>query len=619
MAEFVQRRVEEQIPELEQLERVGLLTRGEVRSVIKKRTALEYKLKRRAVEKEDFIGYVQYEINFLELLKKRRQRIGYSFKKDEIEFVIIHRIQQLFDRATNKWKEDLQLWMSHIAFCKKWNCKSQLSKIFSSLLAIHPDKPALWIMAAKWEFEDQLSAESARLLFLRALRFHPDSSKVYQEVSWGPLAGRENIQGPLRCYRDGESGYSDAILNGELAGVVYKAAVEKIKGAEFHLSLLNIAKKFHFTEELQKGILSDLQTLHGDDPLTWDFLARQELSVHTLPESGPKLTKAQDAARQEERCSQVYQTALISLPKESMWDLYIAFCVQRYKRQTNSKELRQQVRELGWMGEVLLEVSHGRRGCDWLMSVLWSPFNHYGSWIGPYILVRCDWGFLYRIFQISLLVELGQMESAMDASAAATARFGSSVDIWRMRLEVLIALKAGEVEQVFEKAFTQVKPKDCPPLWAIMAEWSEKERSAEATEALFQKLVLNPTVTKTMKVKYLDWSYRTQGYKKAKKVFSSLQENRPFSEEFFQMMIGIEKEQEKSKMANLREYYERALREFGSTNPDLWLSYIKEELSNSEGKPENCGAIHWRAMKMLEGEDIERFVNKYTLLQTGHL
>nr|DBA16669.1 TPA: hypothetical protein GDO54_002220 [Pyxicephalus adspersus] len=497
MAEFVQRRVEEQIPELEQLERVGLLTRGE--------------------------------------------RIGYSFKKDEIEFVIIHRIQQLFDRATNKWKEDLQLWMSHIAFCKKWNCKSQLSKIFSSLLAIHPDKPALWIMAAKWEFEDQLSAESARLLFLRALRFHPDSSKVYQE---------------------GESGYSDAILNGELAGVVYKAAVEKIKGAEFHLSLLNIAKKFHFTEELQKGILSDLQTLHGDDPLTWDFLARQELSVHTLPESGPKLTKAQDAARQEERCSQVYQTALISLPKESMWDLYIAFCVQRYKRQTNSKELRQ---------------------------------------------------------QISLLVELGQMESAMDASAAATARFGSSVDIWRMRLEVLIALKAGEVEQVFEKAFTQVKPKDCPPLWAIMAEWSEKERSAEATEALFQKLVLNPTVTKTMKVKYLDWSYRTQGYKKAKKVFSSLQENRPFSEEFFQMMIGIEKEQEKSKMANLREYYERALREFGSTNPDLWLSYIKEELSNSEGKPENCGAIHWRAMKMLEGEDIERFVNKYTLLQTGHL
>lgn len=42
---------------------------------------------------------------------------------------------------------------------------------------------ALWIMAAKWEMEDRLSSESARQLFLRALRFHPQSAKLYQEVS----------------------------------------------------------------------------------------------------------------------------------------------------------------------------------------------------------------------------------------------------------------------------------------------------------------------------------------------------------------------------------------------------------------------------------------------------
>ncbi|CAI9616556.1 unnamed protein product [Staurois parvus] len=285
MAEFVQRRVEEQIPELEQLERVGLLTRGEVRSVVKKRTSLEYKLKRRVVEKEDFIGYVQYEINFLELLKKRRQRIGYSFKKDEIEFVIVQRIHQLFGRATNKWKDDLQLWMSHIAFCKKWNCRFQLSKIFSSMLAVHSDKPALWIMAAKWEFEDQLSTESARHLFLRALRFHPDSSKMYQEYFRMELMNVEKQRNEKEMLDKakmdvGEAGYSDAILNGELARVVYKTAVEKITGAEFHLSLLTIAKKFQFTEELQKEILSDLKTLHTDDPLTWDFLARQELLIN---------------------------------------------------------------------------------------------------------------------------------------------------------------------------------------------------------------------------------------------------------------------------------------------------------------------------------------------------
>lgn len=43
---------------------------------------------------------------------------------------------------------------------------------------------ALWIMAAKSELEDRNSSESARHLFLRALRFHPDNKKVYQEVKY---------------------------------------------------------------------------------------------------------------------------------------------------------------------------------------------------------------------------------------------------------------------------------------------------------------------------------------------------------------------------------------------------------------------------------------------------
>lgn len=41
---------------------------------------------------------------------------------------------------------------------------------------------ALWILAAKSEMEDRNSSESARHLFLRALRFHPNNKKVYQEV-----------------------------------------------------------------------------------------------------------------------------------------------------------------------------------------------------------------------------------------------------------------------------------------------------------------------------------------------------------------------------------------------------------------------------------------------------
>ncbi|MEE6507023.1 hypothetical protein FKM82_007951 [Ascaphus truei] len=583
MAEFIQRRIEDRIPELEQLERVGLLTGKEVKSVLKKVTALEYKIHRRSVSKEDFIGYVQ--------------RVGYSFKKDEIEYVIVQRIHRVFSRATNKWKDDLQLWLSHVAFCKKWNCKSQLSKTFAAVLAIHPDKPALWIMTAKWEMEDRLSSESARHVFLRALRFHPDSAKVYREYFRMELMNAEKQRKEKeeleRAKMDlGEAGYSEEILQGQLATVVYKNAVQKIPGAEFHLSLLSIANMFDFTQELQKMILDDLQTLHAADPLTWDFLARRELAAETPPSSEhtSKQAKASDLARREERCSAVYETALNSVKTESMWDLYITFCLERFKRKTNSAELRQKRQE-----RVLAAFTQAH-GADLLAEA------KYAEWI-------------------SQLLELGRAEAALDAAMEASKRFRDSVATWQTRIRVCIALKREDIRQVFQEAFKHVKAKDCLPLWILMVEWSEETDAQEATETLYQKgiLVSVPGVSKVMKEKYLDWAHRTKGYKKARKVFTSLNENRPFSEAFFQQMIRIEKEQEPCNMPNLREYYERALREFGSTNPDLWLDYIKAELGHAEGQPENCGPIHWRAMKMLQGDDVEHFVSKYTLLQTGHL
>ncbi|CAJ0949398.1 unnamed protein product [Ranitomeya imitator] len=546
----------------------------------------------------------------------REERIGYWHKKEEMEYVILQRVHNLFIRATNKWKEDLQMWMSHVAFCKKWNFKLKLSSIFSSLLAVHPDKAALWIMAAKWEFEDHLSTESARHLFLRALRFHPDSAKLYLEYFRMELMNAEKQRkekADLAEMDVGDVSYSDEILDGGLVRAIYKSAKQKIKGVEFHLSLLSVAQKFPFTAELQKEILADLQTLYAESPLTWDFLARQELSTKLPPSSEhtSKQMKAQELARQEERCSHVYESALGSVQTESMWELYLSFCLERYKRQTNSKELKQQRQDRLL---VALQKAH---------EATLLPQARYHDWI-------------------SLLLELGQGNMAAQILAAATDRFSGSADMWKKRLETLMTLKEENLEQIFERALTTVKVQDCLPLWTLMADWSEKERNEESTESMYQvsaptgyaatyhqappplmtchppqKLVLNPTATRTMKVKYLDWAYRTQGYKRARKVFSSLHENRPFSEDFFQKMIDIEKEQETSRMVNLREYYERALREFGATHPDLWLSYIKEELSHEEGKVENSGALHWRAMKALQGPAVEEFVRKHTLLQSG--
>lgn len=598
MAEIIQERIEDRLPELEQLERVGLFSHAEIKAIIKKASDLEYKIQRRALCKEDFINYVQYEINFLELIQRRRARIGYSFKKDEIENSIVHRVQGIFRRASSKWKDDVQLWLSYVVFCKKWATKAQLSKVFSAMLAIHSNKPALWIMAAKWEMEDRLSSESARQLFLRALRFHPQSAKLYQEYFRMELMHAEKLRKEKQEFEQAKMDvenldYPEEILTGELARIIYKNSINIIKGAEFHVSLLSIAQLFDFAKDLQKEIYDDLQALHTDDPLTWDYVARRELQIQPQPgeeQPATKQARALEMGRKEDRCCAVYEEAVQTLPTEAMWKCYINFCLERFAKKTSNQSLR---------GQRLERTMSAFRKAQELRLL---PEFLYKQWI-------------------QLLLQHAFLEEALQVAEAGVELFRDSVAMWQMKLQVLIHSKSPDMAGHFKEAFASLKPQVCLPLWISWAEWSEGAKSQEDTEAIYKKAVLAVTGADsvTLKEKYLDWAYRSGGCKKARAVFKSLQESRPFSVAFFRKVIQFEKEQESCKMANLREYYERALREFGSVDSDLWMDYIKEELNHPLGRPENCGQIYWRAMKMLQGEAAEAFVAKHAMHQAGHL
>ncbi|XP_059989921.1 U3 small nucleolar RNA-associated protein 6 homolog isoform X2 [Lagenorhynchus albirostris] len=584
MAEIIQERIEDRLPELQQLERIGLFSRAEIKAIIKKASDLEYRIQRRTLFKEDFINYVQ--------------RIGYSFKKDEIENSIVHRVQGVFRRASAKWKDDVQLWLSYVVFCKKWATKVQLSKVFSAMLAIHSNKPALWIMAAKWEMEDRLSSESARQLFLRALRFHPECPKLYQEYFRMELMHAEKLRKEKQEFEKakmdvGNLEYAEEILMGELARIIYKNSVNIIKSAEFHVSLLSIAQLFDFAKDLQREIYDDLQALHTDDPLTWDYVARRELEIESQPGEEPpttKQTKVAEVGRREERCCAVYEEAVKTLPTEAMCKCYINFCMERFAKKTSSRHLREKRLERTM---VAFRKAHDLK--------LLSEFQ-YKQWS-------------------ELLLHHDFLTEALEVAGAGMELFRGSVMMWQVKLQVLIASKSPDVAMLFKEAFVHLKPQICLPLWISWAEWSEGAKSQEDTEAIFKKAVLAITGgdSVTLKDKYLDWAYRSGGYKKARAVFKSLQESRPFSVDFFRKMIQFEKEQESCKMANLREYYERALREFGSVDSDLWMDYIKEELNHPLGRPEHCGQIYWRAMKMLQGESAELFVAKHAVHQAGQL
>ncbi|KAB0359177.1 hypothetical protein FD754_003333, partial [Muntiacus muntjak] len=539
-----------------------------------------------------------FEIHLLELIQKRRARVGYTFKKDEIEDPMIRRIQSVFQRASIKWKDDVKLWLSFVAFCRKWAANVQLSKLFSSLLAFHSNKPGLWILAAKWEMEDCFSSESARQLFLRALRFHPRYPKLYEEYFRMELMHAEKLRKEKQEFEKadmdvGNLEHAEEVLTGELARIVYKNSISVIKSAKFHVSLLSIAQLFDFAKDLQREIYNDLKALHTDDPLTWDYVARQELVIKAQPgEELPttKQAKAKEVGRREEKCCAVYEEAVKTLPTEAMWKCYMNFCMERFTKKTSSRLLR-------------------KKRLERTMATFWKAHE-----------LKLLPEHQYR--QLSKLLLCRELlKESLEVANAGVKLFRNSEEMWQVKLEAMISLKSEEITKVFNQAFEYLKPQICLPLWFTWAQWSEEAGTQEEAEMIYKRAVfrLRGDDSAIMKEMYLAWAYRSGGYKKARDVFKSLQENRPFSVGFFRKMIEFEKEQESCKMENLREYYERALREFGTVDSDLWMDYIKEELNHPLGRPSNCGQLYWRAMKMLQGELVEQFMSKHALHQAGRL
>ncbi|XP_069125423.1 U3 small nucleolar RNA-associated protein 6 homolog [Argopecten irradians] len=282
MAEFVQQNIEGMIPELEQMERVGLFTGDETRQILKKRKGYEYKLQRKTKMKEDILQYIQYETNVLALLKKRRQNTGYSFKKLEIDNTISQRIHKLFRLATYRFQDDVKLWLSHVHFSKTRKEKTTVSKLFTRMLQVHTRKPDLWITAAKWEFEDNLNHENARHLLQKGLRFNPASKQLWLEYYRMELLFAEKLRKRKQIMEadllEDEDSVQDAVLAGSVAAVVYRQALQEFpEDVKFALSFLPICQLFDFAKNQEEDIFTQIQKSFPDRPETFDAIARRHI------------------------------------------------------------------------------------------------------------------------------------------------------------------------------------------------------------------------------------------------------------------------------------------------------------------------------------------------------
>ncbi|KAG8174262.1 hypothetical protein JTE90_017400 [Oedothorax gibbosus] len=132
--------------------------------------------------KDDVLKYIEYEMNLLELIGKRRKRLMCEDKKDEIDFHIAKRINRLFRGAVSRYSEDTKLWLDQIQFCKKMKWHDMINNLYTQLLQVHSKDPKLWIMAAKYEMEERRLPENARKLFQRGILLNPHSELLWREI-----------------------------------------------------------------------------------------------------------------------------------------------------------------------------------------------------------------------------------------------------------------------------------------------------------------------------------------------------------------------------------------------------------------------------------------------------
>lgn len=631
-------RAEGMIPELEQMEQIGLFEKHEIRTIVKKRKEFEYKIQRRTKCKEDHLRYIQYEMDLLKLLRLRREKKGVAHNKADIEFVIANRVNRLFKQAIQRFKDDVRLWISYIKFCKQMRFHSCVSRTLVQMLQVHSDKPKLWRFAANWEFEENHSVENARQFLLRGLRFHPESKCLFAEAfrlelqyaamkrkqhyekeeaegRKNPVGERSNtsapsgmeapgISGQTDCQHDGTEEVSDQVLEGRLAEVIYESAIEKIHDVRFLIDLLAIAKEYDFTNKLQFKMVTYLMHTFSNDELTWDTMARRELEGLTyidpqFLEESNSLTAPSDTSEIDEdrknsknsclkqrirQCCGVYVAVLKQLPTERMWSLYLEMVLELNQDLTYFPKFKKN-----------------------LLRVAFQDAHSAGCMQEKYYLLWVD-----------MLKSQKKFKKLEDVLREATERIPSSVQLWQARLSYLLSKDEDRLGlAVFQDATVHLgcDSKAAFPLWELILQYYQT-KDIHKVEQMFQDGVIQgPAISLNLKPMYIEWLVLAKGIVAARKVYESLSIQPPLCLKLHTKMAALESIQPDMNPKHVRRCYEMACNQFGKSNTDVWMEYIKFEQERGDAK--RVSEIYVRAVKSLDPVYTDSFVTEFSLLKTG--
>ncbi|KAK9239501.1 U3 small nucleolar RNA-associated protein 6-domain-containing protein [Lipomyces kononenkoae] len=248
MAEKVRYYLEQTLPELEDLQKRGVFSKPEIASITRRRTDFEHRIHGRGANLLDFLKYAEFEMNLDLLRKKRFNRLvgngnGNNSGKQQGPASVStwsgqQRIFFIFDRATDKFKGDINLWMQYISYARQQKARHLLKRILKTVLRLHPTRPELWVLAAEFELRENANRKAARNLILRGLKFNANSNQLveaYQKLEADVIRAVDELNEKKKRVtehneNDGDEGEDEDEDDSD--GVDHESGAEASDGAE---------------------------------------------------------------------------------------------------------------------------------------------------------------------------------------------------------------------------------------------------------------------------------------------------------------------------------------------------------------------------------------------------
>ncbi|KRY20508.1 U3 small nucleolar RNA-associated protein 6 -like protein, partial [Trichinella patagoniensis] len=606
MSEFVQLHLEEFLPVFEHLEHLHIFNKNEIRRVIKKLKYYEYKQQKRNKTKEDLLNLIKYLCSFYLLIRERRSAIKVFSNKEEIEFILAGRIDNLYRVACRRHPDDENIWLARIQFAEKRKMFHSVSKLYLHMLQLHTRKPNLWLLAAKWEFEKNGSCENARLLLQRAIRFNEKSKKIWIEYFRFELLYIEKLYQRYLLIRSSENGEKDIEEEFnfnrylKLPEIIFLNAAKAIPSNENCLinskanhriilddlklfqQFLNIAGMFPFSEELKETIMKFLEANFDDEEFTdWHIRRKYEQSLGLdglIIENG-------SAHVIFNNCIQLYEEEIQKKRNEKIWKLYINFCRDIFHSTPSGERLKVESYKRMFIGYAI---------CCRLFP---ENFNFILEWACVCPNLKCK----------------------IDVLKFAISKHPQKVEFWLLLFRIMDKMKLSKEETValLKRAVNSVAEKDAFPIWKTVINWYSCNVPSKLEEQLESALLSTSIVSNYAKLVYLknaSQSVEVDALGNIRKLFNRLRLIAPNELKFYRFYINIELSQNVKSTKHIRSAYEFALLEHGKDCLKIWLEYMQFESDCTEGDPCRCSRIYSQALKNLRPDLVKQFVESYTLL-----